>query len=61
MFRRMRIRSLDLYEALRAYGLIATSCLIEIWRIIEEANWAFQNVFVQIGLDRLAINLRFMW
>jgi hypothetical protein len=44
--RKMRIRSLNLYKALRAYGLIATSGFIQIWRIINEADGAFCRILI---------------
>ena len=54
---RMGIWPLDLNEALRADGLVAATCLIEIGRIVEEANRAFGRVFVQKGFNTLAVDI----
>jgi len=60
MLRGMWIWSLDLYEALRADGLVATTCLIKIRRVVEEANGALGRVFVQKGFDTLAVDIGIM-
>jgi hypothetical protein len=61
VFRGMRIGSLNLYEALGTYWLIATACLIEIWRVEHEANGALLGVLVQEGLDALPVHVGIFW
>jgi hypothetical protein len=58
MLRWMGIRSFDLYEAFGADGLFTTSCGVEIWRIIEEADWAFRCILIEIDLNWLTIHKR---
>jgi hypothetical protein len=57
VLRRMRIRSLDLYKAFRAYGLIATSGFIQIRRVVNEAYRAFCRIFIQKCLHSLSIHI----
>ena len=54
---RMRIWSLDLDEALRAYGLIATTCLVQMWWVVHEADGALGSVLVQESLYPLAVDM----
>lgn len=53
----MRIRSLDLHKALRANGLVTAPCLIEIRRIVHEADRTLRGIFVQIDFDGLSIHI----
>jgi hypothetical protein len=55
MLWRMRVRSLDLYETLRAYSLVAAPSLVQIWRVVKKANWALSRVLIQENLDCLAV------
>ena len=54
MLRRMRVRSLDLYEAFGAECLITTTSLVQIRRIIKETDWTFSGIFIQVGFNRMA-------
>ena len=54
---RMWVRSLDLDKAFRADRLVATSRFVEERRIVHEADGAFGGVFVEIGFDRLAVDM----
>jgi hypothetical protein len=54
---RVRIGSFDLYEALGAYWLVATACLIEIRWVEHEANWTFLSILVQKRLGSLPIDI----
>lgn len=56
MLRWVRVRAFDLNEAFRANGLVATSSAIKIRRIVKKTNWAFGGIFVQVRLNRLAID-----
>lgn len=37
----MWVGSLYLYKAFTADGLIAASGMVEVWRVVEKADWAF--------------------
>lgn len=50
VFWRMRIRSLNLYEALGADGLVTTSSLVQIRRVVEKADGALGSILIQKGL-----------
>ena len=54
-FGEVRVGTLDLYEALAADSLVATSSVVEVWRVVEEADGAFAALFVQEYLERLSI------
>jgi hypothetical protein len=54
----MGIGSLDLDEALRTYRLVAASSLVQVRRIIEEADGAFCCILVQKRFDMLSLNIR---
>lgn len=56
MLWRMRIWSLDLHEALRAYWLIAASRFVEIGRVIEEADRTLSRIFIQKHFNGLSIH-----
>jgi hypothetical protein len=58
MLWRVWIRSLDLNEAFRADVLTTAACVIQIRRIVEEANRALAGIFVKHSLQRRAINSR---
>ena len=58
MLWRVRIRPLDLDKALGTYWLIAASSLVEIRRVVEEADRTLGSILVEIGLDRLPIDVR---
>jgi hypothetical protein len=55
VFRRMRIRSLNLYEAFRADWLITAPCLVEIRRVVKEANGTLGSILVKKRLHRMAM------
>lgn len=50
------VRSLDLYKTLTADGLVAASGVVEVGRIVEEADWALAAIFVQKHFERLPID-----
>jgi len=50
------IRSLDLNEAFAADRLVAAPRVIQIRGIVQEADGAFNCIFVQEHLDRLSID-----
>lgn len=54
---RMGFRSFDLYEAFRAYGLVATPGFIQVGRIIKKADGTFGSIFVQKDLQALPIDV----
>lgn len=58
MFRRMRIRAFDLDKAFRADGLIAASCMVQIWRVVKEADGTFSRILVEISLNGLPVDER---
>lgn len=58
MFRDMWIWPFNLDEAFRTDCLIATSCFVKIWRIVEEADWTFRSVLVKICFNGLTIDVR---
>jgi hypothetical protein len=53
---RMRIRALDLNEALGADGLVTASSFVEIRGIVQKADWAFGRILIEINLNRLAVD-----
>lgn len=55
---KMRVRSLDLHEALTANLLVAASGSVQIWRVVQEANRAFCAFFVKENLHRLSVHKR---
>lgn len=57
MFWRMRIRSLDLYEAFRADRLITTSSLIQVWRVVEEADGTLGSILVKERLQQMSMHI----
>lgn len=46
VLRRMRVRPLNLYEALRADGLVAAPSFVEVWWIVYKADRALRSIFV---------------
>lgn len=56
MLRCVRIWSLDLNKTLGADGLIATSCSVEVRRVVEEANGTFRCVLVEIDFQLLSVD-----
>lgn len=60
MLRRMWIGSLNLYEALGADQLIAATGFVKIGRVINEADGAFDRVFVKKHFERLPIDIRIL-
>lgn len=52
----MRVGSFDLHKAFTADRLVATPSVIEIGRIIKEANGAFASLLVNENLERLAVD-----
>jgi hypothetical protein len=48
MLGRMRVWPLDLYEAFGTDGLITAPGLVEVGRIIEEADGTFGSILVQV-------------
>lgn len=46
MLRGMGIWSFDLHKALGANGLVATPGLVQVWRIIQEADGAFCRILI---------------
>jgi len=57
----MRIRSLDLHEAFGADRLVTTSRLVQVRRIIEEADWTLRSIFVDVRFQQLAMYIRVLW
>jgi hypothetical protein len=61
MLRRVRIRTLDLYEALGTDRLITAASFVEVWRIVHEADGTLCSIFVQDSLERRAIDSWISW
>ena len=61
MFGDMRIWPFDLDKAFGTDCLIATSSFVQIWRVIEEADWTFRSVFVKVCFNGLTIDVRVLW
>jgi hypothetical protein len=61
MLRRVRIRTLDLYEALGADRLVTAASLVEVWRVVHEADRTLCSVLVQNSLKRRAVDSRISW
>jgi hypothetical protein len=55
-FREVWVRPLDLHETFAADGLVAASSVVEVGRVVQEANWALATFLVQKHLKRLSIN-----
>jgi hypothetical protein len=49
------IRALYLDEAFGADWLITAPGFVQIWWIVNEANWAFGRILVEVSLDGLPI------
>jgi hypothetical protein len=61
MLRRMGIWPLDLHKAFGAYRLITTSCLVQVWWVIKEANRTFRSILIQEHFESLAIDIWIFW
>jgi hypothetical protein len=57
----MRVGAFYLNKAFGANRLIATSCTVEIRRIIEEADRALRGILVEVRFNGLAIDKRIPW
>lgn len=57
VLRWMRVRASDLYKAFRADRLIAASCFVEMWWVVEKADWTLKCILVKIRLNLLAVDV----
>ena len=57
VLRRVWIWPLDLYKTFGAYRLITASCLVEMRRVVQEADGAFCCIFVEVCFYRLPIHV----
>lgn len=58
MFRWMWVGSFNLYKAFRANWLLTAAGGVEIRWIIQKADRAFRGIFVEDGLQTLAVYIR---
>lgn len=58
VLRWMGIRAFYLNETFGADRLIATPGFVQVRRIVNEANWAFCRILVEISLDGLSVYKR---
>ena len=58
MLRWVRIGTFDLDETLGADGLVTTASLVQIGRIVNEANGALGRILIQECLDPLTVDVR---
>jgi hypothetical protein len=58
---KMRVWPLDLNEAFAAYRLVATPCMVQIWRVGQKTDGTFGCILVQENLDGLPIDEGIMW
>lgn len=56
MLGRVGVGPLDLYEALGADGLVATSSHVQVRGIVEKANRTLARIFVEEGFEALAVH-----
>jgi hypothetical protein len=54
-FGKVWVGALDLDKTLAADGLVAASGVVEVWRVVEEADGAFSALFVKEHFERLSI------
>ena len=57
----MRVRSLDLHEALGTNGLVATTSFVEVRRVVKETDWTLRRLAIEISFDWQARDVRVMW
>lgn len=58
MLRRVRVRTLNLHEALGADSLVAAPRLVEVWWVVYEADRTLRSIFVQKCFHTQAVYVR---